>query len=141
MDSQTPEILNTQQLGSKTKNQTGRYSFGYTGLQQIHWGDVRGQIDLQSLRCCRMERKLLRLQIQSRSIQYDRINILRSSRSLYFHCSYLQICDGRVIIEIFSTATMDFVIFPPRWLVAEHTFKPPYYHRNCMSEFMGNICG
>lgn len=42
---------------------------------------------------------------------------------------------------IFSTATMDFVIFPPRWLVAEHTFKPPYYHRNCMSEFMGNICG
>lgn len=40
-----------------------------------------------------------------------------------------------------GTATMDFVIFPPRWLVAEHTFKPPYYHRNCMTEFMGNICG
>jgi homogentisate 1,2-dioxygenase len=38
-------------------------------------------------------------------------------------------------------ATLDFVIFPPRWLVAEHTFKPPYYHRNCMTEFMGNICG
>ena len=36
---------------------------------------------------------------------------------------------------------VDFVIFPPRWLVAEHTFRPPYYHRNTMSEFMGNICG
>lgn len=38
-------------------------------------------------------------------------------------------------------AALDFVIFPPRWLVAEHTFRPPYYHRNCMSEFMGNIAG
>ena len=33
MDLQTPEISNTQLLGSKTKNQTGRYIFGYTGLQ------------------------------------------------------------------------------------------------------------
>ncbi|CAN6482714.1 unnamed protein product [Victoria cruziana] len=38
-------------------------------------------------------------------------------------------------------ALLDFVIFPPRWLVAEHTFRPPYYHRNCMSEFMGLIYG
>ncbi|EPS72524.1 hypothetical protein M569_02231, partial [Genlisea aurea] len=38
-------------------------------------------------------------------------------------------------------ALLDFVIFPPRWLVAEHTFRPPYYHRNCMSEFMGLIKG
>jgi len=38
-------------------------------------------------------------------------------------------------------AVCDFVIFPPRWLVAEHTFRPPYYHRNTMSEFMGNIAG
>ncbi|GIL72055.1 hypothetical protein Vretimale_540 [Volvox reticuliferus] len=37
--------------------------------------------------------------------------------------------------------TADFVIFPPRWLVAEHTFRPPYYHRNCASEFMGLIKG
>ncbi|XP_023231733.1 homogentisate 1,2-dioxygenase-like [Centruroides sculpturatus] len=35
----------------------------------------------------------------------------------------------------------DFVIFPPRWSVAEHTFRPPYFHRNCMSEFMGLIQG
>lgn len=38
-------------------------------------------------------------------------------------------------------AVCDFVIFPPRWLVAENTFRPPYYHRNTMTEFMGNIAG
>lgn len=38
-------------------------------------------------------------------------------------------------------ANVDFVIFPPRWLVAEHTFRPPYYHRNVMSEYMGLIHG
>jgi len=40
-----------------------------------------------------------------------------------------------------GTAVADFVIFPPRWSVAEQTFRPPYYHRNCMSEFMGLILG
>ncbi|MGJ8528068.1 homogentisate 1,2-dioxygenase [Maritalea sp.] len=40
-----------------------------------------------------------------------------------------------------GTANIDFVIFPPRWLVAEHTFRPPWYHRNIMSEFMGLIHG
>ncbi|KAI6687241.1 hypothetical protein NL676_024069 [Syzygium grande] len=40
-----------------------------------------------------------------------------------------------------GVALLDFVIFPPRWVVAEHTFRPPYYHRNCMSEFMGLIHG
>lgn len=40
-----------------------------------------------------------------------------------------------------GTAIADFVIFPPRWAVQEHTFRPPYYHRNCMSEFMGLIFG
>ncbi len=40
-----------------------------------------------------------------------------------------------------GTANLDFVIFPPRWMVAENTFRPPYYHRNCMSEFMGLIYG
>jgi homogentisate 1,2-dioxygenase len=38
-----------------------------------------------------------------------------------------------------GTANIDFVIFPPRWLVAEDTFRPPWYHRNIMSEFMGLI--
>ena len=38
-------------------------------------------------------------------------------------------------------ANLDFVIFPPRWMVAERTFRPPYFHRNLMSEFMGLIEG
>lgn len=36
---------------------------------------------------------------------------------------------------------VDFVIFPERWMVAEDTFRPPWYHRNIMSEFMGLIYG
>jgi len=40
-----------------------------------------------------------------------------------------------------GVAIADFVIFPPRWGVGDHTFRPPYYHRNCMSEFMGLILG
>ncbi|MDT1853224.1 homogentisate 1,2-dioxygenase domain-containing protein, partial [Acinetobacter baumannii] len=37
--------------------------------------------------------------------------------------------------------TIDFVIFPPRWLAAEDTFRPPWFHRNVASEFMGLIHG
>ncbi|MBI1396949.1 MAG: homogentisate 1,2-dioxygenase [Betaproteobacteria bacterium] len=40
-----------------------------------------------------------------------------------------------------GVANCDFVIFPPRWLVAEDTFRPPWYHRNVMSEFMGLVHG
>jgi homogentisate 1,2-dioxygenase len=40
-----------------------------------------------------------------------------------------------------GTANVDFVIFPDRWLVAENTFRPPWYHRNTMSEYMGLIYG
>ncbi|WP_028601539.1 homogentisate 1,2-dioxygenase [Ottowia thiooxydans] len=40
-----------------------------------------------------------------------------------------------------GTANCDFVIFPPRWLVMENTFRPPWYHRNVMSEFMGLVYG
>lgn len=40
-----------------------------------------------------------------------------------------------------GTANIDFVIFPERWLVGENTFRPPWYHMNIMSEFMGNILG
>lgn len=38
-------------------------------------------------------------------------------------------------------ASLDFVIFSSRWLVAEHTFRLPYFHRNVMSELMGHIHG
>ncbi len=40
-----------------------------------------------------------------------------------------------------GVAVADFVIFPPRWMVMEKTFRPPYYHRNCMSEYMGMVYG
>lgn len=40
-----------------------------------------------------------------------------------------------------GVANVDFAIFPDRWMVAENTFRPPYYHRNVMSEFMGLIYG
>jgi homogentisate 1,2-dioxygenase len=40
-----------------------------------------------------------------------------------------------------GVANVDFVIFPPRWMVANETFRPPYYHRNIMSEYMGLISG
>lgn len=43
--------------------------------------------------------------------------------------------------EVPGTANIDFVIFPPRWSVAEKTFRPPYFHRNFMSEYMGLIFG
>jgi homogentisate 1,2-dioxygenase len=40
-----------------------------------------------------------------------------------------------------GVANCDFVIFPPRWLVAEDTFRPPWFHRNVMSELMGLVRG
>ena len=43
--------------------------------------------------------------------------------------------------DLQGTANVDFVIFPDRWLVAENTFRPPWYHRNFMSEYMGLIYG
>jgi homogentisate 1,2-dioxygenase len=43
--------------------------------------------------------------------------------------------------ESTGIANMDFVAFCPRWVVAEHSFRPPWFHRNVMSEFMGLIAG
>ena len=40
-----------------------------------------------------------------------------------------------------GTSNLDFVIFPPRWLVAQDTFRPPWFHRNVASEFMGLVHG
>jgi homogentisate 1,2-dioxygenase len=40
-----------------------------------------------------------------------------------------------------GVANLDFVIFPSRWMVAENTFRPPWFHRNVMSEFMGLLTG
>ncbi|MGY2373561.1 homogentisate 1,2-dioxygenase [Pseudomonas sp. SDO524_S393] len=43
--------------------------------------------------------------------------------------------------SVHGLANLDFVIFPPRWLVAENTFRPPWFHRNLMNEYMGLITG
>lgn len=43
--------------------------------------------------------------------------------------------------EVEGTANIDFVLFRERWLVAENSFRPPWYHKNVMSELMGNIYG
>lgn len=40
-----------------------------------------------------------------------------------------------------GTSNVDFAIFPPRWLVAQDTFRPPWFHRNIASEFMGLVHG
>ncbi len=56
-------------------------------------------------------------------------------------------CDPSIFTVLTSptdtagTANIDFVIFPPRWAVAENTFRPPWFHRNIMNEFMGLIHG
>ena len=49
-----------------------------------------------------------------------------------------------VLQSITDTAgvdAVDFAVFPPRWLAMEHTFRPPWFHRNVASEFMGLIEG
>jgi len=43
--------------------------------------------------------------------------------------------------EVAGTANLDFVIFPPRWMVAEHSFRAPWFHRNVMNEYMGLVRG
>jgi homogentisate 1,2-dioxygenase len=40
-----------------------------------------------------------------------------------------------------GVSNIDFVIFPPRWLAMQDTFRPPWFHRNVANEFMGLICG
>ncbi|MBV1876184.1 MAG: homogentisate 1,2-dioxygenase [Pseudomonadales bacterium] len=56
-------------------------------------------------------------------------------------------CDPSIFTVLSSAsdtqgmANIDFVVFPPRWVVAEETFRPPWFHRNIMSEFMGLIKG
>ncbi len=42
---------------------------------------------------------------------------------------------------VLGVSNIDFVIFPPRWMVTENTFRPPWYHRNVMSELMGLVQG
>src|SRR6202167_1935492 len=49
--------------------------------------------------------------------------------------------DPSIYTVLTAPGNVDFAIFPPRWLVAEHTFRPPWFHRNIMNEFMGLVRG
>jgi homogentisate 1,2-dioxygenase len=49
--------------------------------------------------------------------------------------------DPSIYTVLSAPGNVDFAIFPPRWLVAEHTFRPPWFHRNIMNEFMGLVRG
>jgi homogentisate 1,2-dioxygenase len=49
--------------------------------------------------------------------------------------------DPSIYTVLTAPGNVDFAIFPPRWLVAEHTFRPPWFHRNMMNEFMGLVRG
>ena len=83
----------------------------------------------------RLARQLRALSLRSVALQRDRHGQLRPSRPVDLHRADLAraTCPGR--------ANADFVIFPPRWMVAEDTFRPPWFHRNVMSEAMGLIYG
>ena len=74
-------------------------------------------------------------------VKYDTVNFMTIGSISYDHP------DPSIFTVLTSpsdtpgTANCDFVIFPPRWLVMEDTFRPPWYHRNLMSEFMGLVYG
>ena len=51
------------------------------------------------------------------------------------------VCFGRGLVYFYFSCFVGFKVFPPRWLVMEHSFRPPWFHRNCMTEFMGLIKG
>jgi homogentisate 1,2-dioxygenase len=82
-----------------------------------------------------MARQLLSLQIRPRSLS------MSSTPVSFDHPDPSIFTVLTSPSELPGTANVDFVIFPPRWMVAEHTFRPPYYHRNIMSEYMGLIFG
>ncbi|XP_044758265.1 homogentisate 1,2-dioxygenase [Coccinella septempunctata] len=73
--------------------------------------------------------------------KYDLANFMVVNSVSFDHCDPSIFTVLTCQSEKPGTAIADFVIFPPRWSVQENTFRPPYYHRNCMSEFMGLISG
>ena len=75
-------------------------------------------------------RQLRAVQIRSGALQLHQHGELRSSRSLDLH-------RADFAFRYAGTANVDFAIFPPRWLVAEHTFRPPWFHRNLMNDSWG----
>jgi len=73
--------------------------------------------------------------------KYDLTRYLPINSVSFDHIDPSIFCVMSVLTNTPGMAALDFVIFPPRWGVGEHTFRPPYFHRNCMSEYMGLIVG
>jgi homogentisate 1,2-dioxygenase len=82
----------------------------------------------------RLARQLRALQVRHGALQLHQHGQLRPPRPVHLH-------RADRALGLPGTANVDFVIFPPRWMVAEHTFRPPWFHRNMMNEFMGLILG
>ena len=84
--------------------------------------------------CGGLARQLRALQIRPAHLLPRRRDPVRPPGSVDLHGADRALgCRG--------TANIDFVLFRERWMVAEDTFRPPWYHKNVMSELMGNIYG
>lgn len=73
--------------------------------------------------------------------KYDLANFMTLSTASYDHPDPSIYTVLTSPSEVPGTANVDFCALTPRWMVAEHTFRPPYFHRNVMTEFMGLIQG
>ena len=108
-----------------------------TSIQEIYnWGRKNSIWPLQfGLACCAIE------MIATAASRYDlaRFNTLGSVSFDHPDPSIFTVLTSPS--ETPGRANADFVIFPPRWLVGEDTFRPPWFHRNVMSEAMGLISG
>jgi homogentisate 1,2-dioxygenase len=80
-------------------------------------------------RCRRLARQLRALQVRSQTLLADRA----ADPSIFTVLTSPS--------ETLGTANIDLVVFCDRWMVAENTFRPPWYHMNVMSEFMGLVQG
>ena len=82
----------------------------------------------------RLARQLRALQVRPAPLQRDRLDQLRPSRSVDLPRPAQRIGHAGV-------SNIDFVVFPPRTLAMQDTFRPPWFHRNIASEFMGLVHG
>jgi len=73
--------------------------------------------------------------------KYDMINFSPVNAAAFDHSDTSLFTVLTCKSHKFGTAIADFNIFPARWAVQEHTFRPPYFHRSGMSEFQGVISG